>query len=229
MITVPIPTQPFNNVQWARLNHWLPYNPRGVLTDIPGAGVLPSRRIPRWPQLASQATFVPYWPGQPSSPLGDIFDTAGAIVEREVSQSAAREVQKAAMTYILPPVLGAVALSVIAIWVAVSAQNDVKRLRKANCGRRRNGGGAGEYEVGIASEFRYRATASERRLWGGSTVTQFIIEDPNYEGAARYHRVMGYGPTPGERRTDALRRYGRKIGRSVVGKLRPRPFQGSLA
>lgn len=141
MITVPIPTQPFNNVQWARLNNWLPYNPNGTITDIPGAGVIPSRRIPIWPQIASQANYVPYWPnGQVARSmygLGNAFDIAAGIVEREVSQTASHEIEKAAMTYILPPVLGAVALSIIAVFVAVSAANDVKRLRRAKNGRRR--------------------------------------------------------------------------------------------
>jgi hypothetical protein len=108
-----------------------------------------------------------------------------------------------------------------------------RELRTENRGRRgrrrvrrRNGG---QYEVGITSQHRYRASASERRLWGGSTVTEFLIEDPNFEGSARWHKVMGYGPSPGERRTDALRRYGAKVGQAVAGKAKPRPFQGSLA
>src|SRR3990167_1527435 len=105
-----------------------------------------------------------------------------------------------------------------------------RELRTENHGRRgrarRRNGAA--YEVGITSQHRYRASASERRLWGGSTVTEFLIEDPNFEGTARWHKVMGYGPSPGARRTDALRRYGAKIGQAVAGKTQPRPFQGSL-
>lgn len=114
-----------------------------------------------------------------------------------------------------------VALSAIALIFEVTTRRRARAARVTNRrrGRARNGR---KYEVGISSQHRYRASASERRLHGGKTVTQFLIEDPNHEGSARWIDVMGYGATPGERRTDALRRYARKIGvAEVVGKLRP--------
>lgn len=115
-----------------------------------------------------------------------------------------------------------VALSAVALFFEVTTRrrgSAAARTTNKRRSRRRNGR---RYEVGISSQHRYRASASERRLWGGKTVTQFLIEDPNHEGSARWIDVMGYGATPGERRTDALRRYARKIGvAEVVGKLRP--------
>ena len=60
-----------------------------------------------------------------------------------------------------------------------------------------------------SSKDRYRASASERRLYGGATVTEFYIyraEDAN--DASKWKIVRGYGKTPGERKTDAIRRSG---------------------
>lgn len=56
------------------------------------------------------------------------------------------------------------------------------------------------------SEYRYRASAAEKRLFGGSTVTQFLV---GYEGSGpnTWKRVMGYGPTPGERKTFAIKKF----------------------
>lgn len=53
---------------------------------------------------------------------------------------------------------------------------------------------------------RWRATAAERRLHGGKTVTQFLVGEVG-SPASTWRRVNGYGPTPGERRTDAIRSY----------------------
>lgn len=122
-------------------------------------------------------------------------------------------------------VIGGLALGYAGGYLYRELRTENRGRRGRRSARRRN---SGQYEVGITSEYRYRASASERRLHGGSTVTQFLIEDPNFEGSARWHKVMGYGPSPGERRTDALRRYSAKIGQPVVGKAKPRPFQGSL-
>lgn len=55
---------------------------------------------------------------------------------------------------------------------------------------------------------RYRATAAQRRAHGGSTVTRFYVYRRSEEGdAGRYAVVEGFGRTPGERKTDAIRRY----------------------
>ena len=62
-------------------------------------------------------------------------------------------------------------------------------------------------KIVASSQERYRASASERRMYGGSTVTRFFVfykddeDDPN-----KWLMVTGYGPTPGERKTDAIRR-----------------------
>ena len=56
---------------------------------------------------------------------------------------------------------------------------------------------------------RYRASAAERRLHGGATVTVFWIyraEDVNTPD--KWLKVAGYGPTHGQRKTDAIRRSG---------------------
>ncbi len=59
------------------------------------------------------------------------------------------------------------------------------------------------------SEFRYRATAAERRLYGGNTVTDFIVfRKEDEKDASKWLKIRGYGPTPGERKTDAIRRSG---------------------
>lgn len=55
---------------------------------------------------------------------------------------------------------------------------------------------------------RYRATAAQRRAHGGGTVTRFYVYRRSEEGdASRYAVVEGFGRTPGERKTDAIRRY----------------------
>lgn len=56
---------------------------------------------------------------------------------------------------------------------------------------------------------RYRASASERRLYGGSTVTKFyVFFAKDRHNASAWKTIMGYGATPGERKTDAIRRSG---------------------
>lgn len=60
-----------------------------------------------------------------------------------------------------------------------------------------------------SSRYRYRASAAERRQYGGATVTEFFVyraEDAH--NADRWRIVRGYGATPGERKTDAIRRSG---------------------
>lgn len=55
------------------------------------------------------------------------------------------------------------------------------------------------------SKERYRATAAQRRLYGGKTVTRFCrVEDR--ENHANWVVVEGFGSTPGERKTDAMER-----------------------
>jgi hypothetical protein len=57
------------------------------------------------------------------------------------------------------------------------------------------------------SKERYRATAAQRRLYGGKTVTRFwVFRAEDRENHANWVVVDGFGPTPGERKTDAMRR-----------------------
>jgi hypothetical protein len=52
---------------------------------------------------------------------------------------------------------------------------------------------------------RYRATAAQRRLYGGKTVTVFLVFHPDApDDYARAEKFDGYGLTPGERRTYAI-------------------------
>ena len=54
---------------------------------------------------------------------------------------------------------------------------------------------------------RYRATAAERRLHGGSTVTVFFVFRPEDEKKPEnWAKVNGYGKMPGNRKTDAIAR-----------------------
>lgn len=63
-----------------------------------------------------------------------------------------------------------------------------------------------EPKVFAVSKERYRASASEKRLYGGSTITIFIV---GYEGspASEWKDIKGYGPTPGNRKTDAIQKF----------------------
>lgn len=62
----------------------------------------------------------------------------------------------------------------------------------------------------IANSFeRYRATALERRMYGGATVTKFYVyRAEDKDNPSKWLVIVGYGPTPGERKTDAIRRSG---------------------
>ena len=59
------------------------------------------------------------------------------------------------------------------------------------------------------SQERWRATASERRIHGGNTVTRFLV---GFVGSApsAWVAIKGYGPTPGERKTYAMRECARR-------------------
>lgn len=59
------------------------------------------------------------------------------------------------------------------------------------------------------SKERYRATASQKRLYGGNTVTIFFIfREEDKDNTKAWKEVTGYGPTPGERKTDAIKKSG---------------------
>jgi len=48
---------------------------------------------------------------------------------------------------------------------------------------------------------RWRATASQRRLHGGATVTRFFVCEADGE---RHGEFVGYGRTPGDRKSYAM-------------------------
>ena len=59
------------------------------------------------------------------------------------------------------------------------------------------------------SKDRYRASAAERRQYGGATVTEFYVMRPeDRHNPSAWKKVFGYGKTPGERKTDAMKRSG---------------------
>ncbi len=63
-----------------------------------------------------------------------------------------------------------------------------------------------ERKVFAQSVERYRASASERRLHGGNTVTKFLVGyDDSHSSTWAY--IMGYGPTPGQRKTYAINQF----------------------
>lgn len=58
------------------------------------------------------------------------------------------------------------------------------------------------------SKARWRATASERRAYGGSTVTEFWVHRASDKhDASKWKVIKGYGKTPQERKADAIRRF----------------------
>lgn len=64
-------------------------------------------------------------------------------------------------------------------------------------------------KIVASSRYRYRASAAERRAYGGNTVTEFFVyRAEDAKSPERWRIVKGYGPTPGERKTDAIRRSG---------------------
>ena len=57
------------------------------------------------------------------------------------------------------------------------------------------------------SKNRYRASASQKRLHGGSTITEFYVMRPEDEKKPEnWATVFGYGKMPGNRKTDAIAR-----------------------
>jgi len=67
----------------------------------------------------------------------------------------------------------------------------------------------GRTAIVAVSKDRYRATAAERRLYGGSTVTEFYVyRREDEKDPSKWKVVRGYGKTPGERKTNAIRNSG---------------------
>lgn len=78
-----------------------------------------------------------------------------------------------------------------------------KALAPLRRGARKN---PADRKVEALSEYRYRATADERRRYGGNTVTDFMVYFAD-EGPGKSTRIRGYGKTPGERKTDAMNKF----------------------
>jgi len=66
-----------------------------------------------------------------------------------------------------------------------------------------------------SSQYRHRASPSEKLQYGGSTVTEFLV---GVEGsdASTWQRIQGYGRLPGNRKTDALNRFRAMVARGEV-------------
>ncbi len=60
----------------------------------------------------------------------------------------------------------------------------------------------------VANSFeRYNGGARVKRAYGSSTVTRFYVYlARDKDNPAAWHKIEGYGKTPGERKTDAIRR-----------------------
>lgn len=164
-LRAPPDHQPFTGtalLEWARAHHWVPYDPRGTITDVPGAGVYaPWMGIPTWPEPETNPTaFLPYltpsfsreiwsngWRGLGQGPLGQVgpaVELAQAlpgllerqivpIVGREVELIAGRTIKKVFRDYVIPPLAGVGLVAGIALLVAISAYR-----RERNPRRRRN-------------------------------------------------------------------------------------------
>jgi hypothetical protein len=60
-------------------------------------------------------------------------------------------------------------------------------------------------KIVAVSKERYRATAAQKRAYGGSTVTEFYVQ---FKGDPESVRVVkGFGRTPGDRKTFAMRAF----------------------
>lgn len=54
-----------------------------------------------------------------------------------------------------------------------------------------------------SSQYRYRATASERRLYGGNIVTEYLVGEEG-SNASTWLTIRGYGVTQHDRKRYAL-------------------------
>jgi hypothetical protein len=61
--------------------------------------------------------------------------------------------------------------------------------------------------VFAVSKSRYNGGVRVKRLHGSSTVTRFLVGVEGSEPST-WVEVEGFGPTPGDRKTDAIRRSG---------------------
>jgi hypothetical protein len=61
----------------------------------------------------------------------------------------------------------------------------------------------------LASSFeRYNGGVRIKRLHGSSTVTRFYVyREEDRDNPSAWQKIEGYGPTPGDRKTDAIRKF----------------------
>jgi len=63
-------------------------------------------------------------------------------------------------------------------------------------------------KVIASSKSRCHASPEEKRRYGGSTVTQFhVMYEGDERDASKWKEITGYGKTPGERKSDAIRKF----------------------
>lgn len=60
-------------------------------------------------------------------------------------------------------------------------------------------------KIVAVSHERYNGGIAIKRKYGSSTVTRFYVCDSDIPGSAVL--IEGYGPTPGDRKTDAMRKF----------------------
>lgn len=63
-------------------------------------------------------------------------------------------------------------------------------------------------KVEATSKERYNGGARIKRMYGSSTVTRFYVHyKSDRKDPSKWMTIEGYGPTPGDRKTDAIRKF----------------------
>jgi hypothetical protein len=58
------------------------------------------------------------------------------------------------------------------------------------------------------SSSRYNGGVAAKRKYGSSTITKFLIyREENANDVSKWVYIEGFGPTPGDRKTDAIKRF----------------------
>lgn len=157
-LRAPLLTSAFDPLAWAEAQGFVG-QACPLVTDIPGTVCRPDVRAagepPRWPSFEAQAGAQRYLTTPANSSMwnmsglgsvnglrgmgvGSAIDDVLRTVEREVSSEAEAAVERAAMKWILPPVAAAIAISLLALGVALSAHKRNARASNRRRSRRRN-------------------------------------------------------------------------------------------
>lgn len=64
----------------------------------------------------------------------------------------------------------------------------------------------------LTSKTRYNGGVKVKRQFGSSTITEFWVE---IDGKLQTNTVLGYGPTPGDRKTYALKKVQAEVVKEV--------------